>query len=101
MLDLRELKQKAPYQMKLEDGTVLDIKLPPQALLEKMVKLENYQGSTQEAIEAIYDITTDIFNNNTNNLTFTSGDIKDNYDFAICSFILQDYLQEVNKHLGE
>lgn len=101
MLDLRELKSKAPYQIKLEDGTILNIKLPTQKSLEKMVSLENYKGNTADAIEAIYDIVLDIFNNNTNNLSFTLGDIKANYDFAICSYIIQDYLQEVNKRLGE
>ena len=101
MLDLRELKSKAPYQIKLENGTILNIKLPTQKLLEKMVELENYKGNTAEAVEAIYDIVTEIFNNNTNDLSFSFGEIKTDYDFAICSYIIQDYLQEVNEHLGE
>lgn len=101
MLDLRELKAKAPYQMRLENGTVLDIKLPTQALLVKMIQLENYEGGTADVLDELFEITTDIFNNNTNNLTFTLEDIKSNYDFTICSFIIQDYLQEVSKNLGE
>lgn len=101
MLDLRALKATAPYQIKMEDGTVLDIKLPSQQLLEEMVALENYVGKTADAIEAMYNIVLQIFNNNTNNLSFAIGFIKENYDFMICSFIIQDYLQEVTKQLGE
>lgn len=101
MLDLQALKATAPYQIKMEDGTVLNIKLPSQQLLEKMVALEDYIGKTADAIEAIYDIVVQIFNNNTNGLCFTIGSIKENYDFIICSYIIQDYLQEVTKQLGE
>lgn len=101
MLDLRELKQKIPYQMKLEDGTILDIKLPSQLLLEKMINLEQYKNKTEETLAIVYEIATDIFNNNTNGLSFTLEEVKNNYGFTICVYIIQNYLQEVNKHLGE
>ena len=96
MLDLRELKSKAPYQIKLENGTILNIKLPTQKLLEKMVELENYKGNTAEAVEAIYDIVAEIFNNNTNNLSFSSGELKTHSDFAIFSYIIHYYFHYLN-----
>ena len=88
MIDLSRGIEK-PYEIKLEDKTVLKLKKPTQGLLLELARL-------QELTE-----TTRVFNRNMNGRTFTEAEVAEMLDFETAMYVLQDYLQHTYKRLGE
>lgn len=103
MIDLGALNAKRNnYEIKLEDGTILHIKAPSQKMYVVMTNISK-GGKTEpiEQIDLIYNICVDIFNNNTDKRNFTKEEITEMFDFNVAAYIIQDYLKEMTKVLGE
>lgn len=95
------------YQVKLLDGTVLELKRPTQALQETVVKLQKIAEEGKDAkkiLEATMDIFCRVLNRNTNGIEFNIEDVKKEYDYSIALVVIADYLkyyaQEVNKSVN-
>lgn len=105
MLDLtNRTKSRKLYEVKLPDGTFLTLKLPTQALLVKLQSLQQFSDATSspfEALDAINDVAVDILNLNTQGITYTRNQIGELLDLDLVVVLVQDYLTETTKTLGE
>lgn len=95
------------YQVKLIDGTVLDLKRPTQALQESIIKLQmmaENSNDTSKVLEATMDIFRRVLNRNTQGEDFTLKGIKEDYDYTIALMVIADYLKyyadEVSKSVN-
>ena len=97
MLDLTKTKQY--YELKWFDGDIIQIPLPKQELLIRMVKLED-----EEDIEVQFNVLNKILHqvlqSNINHKKFTEEDYKE-LDLNTMNLILSDYMGSINKELGE
>lgn len=102
MIDLSRGIER-PYEIKLEDKTILKLKKPTQGLLLELARLQELTETEQpiEVIEQINNITTRVFNRNMNGRTFTEAEVAEMLDFETAMYVLQDYLQHTYKRLGE
>lgn len=102
MFDLTKGIEK-PYEIKLEDGSILRLKKPTQALLMELAKTSDYLNAeaTVEVIEKINELITKVFNNNLNGVKFQETEISEMLDLETSLLIIQDYLSFNYKKLGE
>ena len=102
MIDLKNLKDSVSfYELKLEDGSILHIKRPTQAMLLKMVDLQNHSEKPEEAMVIVFDVITAMFNNNVDGRTFTVDDMTNMLDFQMAAYVIEDYLQNTTATLGK
>lgn len=99
MIDLSTRAQEL-YSIKLNDGKILKLNKPTQKLLLKMMELQSYTNA-QDALDAIYEVITDIFNKNVDGVVFTRTQLEDMLDLEITVIIIEDYLKSTVKQLGE
>ena len=97
MLDLT--KRKKYYELKWFDGEVLQLPLPKQDLLMRMVKLENIE-SIEEQFDTRNGIVREVLQSNINHREFTEEDF-DELDLNTINLILEDYMNTINQELGE
>ena len=97
MLDLT--KKRKYYELKWFDGEVLQLPLPKQELLMRMVKLEN-MDNIEEQFEELNKIVQEVLQSNINNRKFTKEDF-DELDLNTINLILEDYMGTINQELGE
>lgn len=97
MIDLT--KTRKYYELKWFDGEVLKIPMPTQELLMKVVKIESIKD-IEEQFDALNGIVREIINSNINHRVFTDEDFNE-LDLNITSLILTDYMESINKELGE
>ncbi len=97
MLDLT--KRKKYYELKWFDGEVLQLPLPKQDLLMRMVKLENIE-SIEEQFDTLNGIVREVLQSNINHREFTEEDF-DELDLNTINLILEDYMNTINQELGE
>ncbi len=101
MLDLGKIKQQL-YKIKLEDGTVLTLKKPTQATLNKMINLsELNQSEYEEVFIIIFGVLTEIFNRNTQGKIFDREFIESMLDVETAMMILDDYMKDIYKEMGK
>lgn len=102
MIDLSKGKQSL-YKIKLEDGTILQIKKPSQDLLLKMVDLQEIAQTENiiDLFDALIEIITIAFNRNVIGKTFTQNDISEMLDVETAMAIIQDYLTFAFGELGK
>lgn len=102
MLDLGKINEKL-YLIKLEDGTILKIRKPSQALLAKMTQLQHYDTTdySEEVMDNLVEIATDIFNRNTKGIQFTKNEISGMLDLEVIAYLIKDYIEEVYGELGK
>lgn len=100
MIDLSK-KATELYKIKLEDGTLLKLKKPTQAMLLTMIEMSKAQEDDIEVLTELFSLITRIFNRNVNNMTFTQEEIEEMLDLEIAMEIVQDYLNSTLKELGK
>lgn len=101
MLDLGKLKQDL-YKIKLDDGTILKIKKPTQAMLLTMVEFRNADEKEDiELLGDLYALMLRIFNRNTNDIEFSMDDIQEMFALETALIVLKDYMDFSFKQLGE
>lgn len=102
MLDLTSRsKTKKLYELKMPDGKLLTLKLPTQALLMKLQEVQQYNDNPIEALSAINDLIVTILNLNTQGIKYTQDQIGELLDLDMIVLVVQDYLTETTKTLGE
>lgn len=102
MLDLTtRTNTKKLYELKLPDGKLLTLKLPTQALLMKLQEVQKYNDNPMEALAAINDLIVTILNLNTQGIKYTQDQIGELLDLDMIVLVVQDYLTETTKTLGE
>lgn len=101
MLDLGKLKQDL-YKIKLDDGTILKIKKPTQAMLLTMVEFRNADEKEDiELLGDLYALMLRIFNRNTNDIEFSMEDMQEMFALETALIVLKDYMDFSFKQLGE
>lgn len=102
MIDLSKKIDK-PYEIRLEDKTILKLKKPTQGILIELARIQEMNKAEQsvDLIEHINSITTKVFNRNMNGRVFTEAEIAEMLDFETSVYILEDYLNNAYKRLGE
>lgn len=97
MLDLT--KKRKYYELKWFDGEVLQLPLPKQEMLMRMVKLENVED-VEEQFNTLFEILKEVLQSNINHREFTEEDFNE-LDLNTINLILEDYMGSINKELGE
>lgn len=100
MIDLSKRKQEL-YKIKLEDGTILKLKKPTQAMLMTMIDLSQEREDENEVLKGVFDVLTKVFNRNTDNRVFSQEEIQEMLDLEIAMEILKDYLNSTLSALGK
>jgi hypothetical protein len=97
MLDLTQLTGQL-YQVKLLDGTVLNLKRPTQGLYEAVAALGD---DTELAMKNSIDLLTMVLNRNDAGIIFDKKDIARDYDFSIALVVISDYMNYYVKEVQE
>ena len=97
MLDLT--KTRKYYEIKWFDGDVIQIPMPTQALLMRVMAIEEIKD-VEEQFKVLNELIRDILNSNINHKVFTEEDFKQ-LDLNVISLILTDYMESINTELGE
>ena len=93
MLDLTAINANL-YQIKLADGKTYTLKRPTQALYQSIIQIGNMaKGDVDEStIDLTMDIFCRILNRNTDNKSFSLGELEAEYDFTIALVVISDYM---------
>lgn len=97
MLDLSLIVNK--YEIKWFDGQVLHLSLPSQALLMRIMKVDEI-ADPNEQFTAITEILREILNSNSEGREFSKEDIE-SIPVSTIELILTDYVTTVTERLGE
>ena len=98
MLDLTQIYNI--YELKWFDGSVVHLPKPSEEFLRKVAALDDSDMGEMDQLEEIKKITWDLIRRNTDGRKFTKAEL-DQCDSIVCSIILKDYMEEVEKRLGE
>jgi hypothetical protein len=98
MLDLTQIYNI--YELKWFDGTMVHLPKPSEEFLRKVAALDDSDMGEMDQLEEIKKITWDLIRRNTDGRKFTKAEL-DQCDSIVCSIILKDYMEEVEKRLGE
>jgi hypothetical protein len=98
MLDLTQIYNV--YELKWFDGSVVHLPKPSEEFLRKVAALDDSDMGEMDQLEEIKKITWDLIRRNTDGRKFTKAEL-DQCDSIVCSIILKDYMEEVEKRLGE
>jgi hypothetical protein len=98
MLDLTQIYNV--YELKWFDGSVVHLPKPSEEFLRKVAALDDSEMGEMDQLEEIKKITWDLIRRNTDGRKFTKAEL-DQCDSIVCSIILKDYMEEVEKRLGE
>lgn len=104
MLDLTTAFQTAPYQIKLFDGSILNLKRPTQALYQSLMDvlpMVSDGDDKMKALPVMMDIFTRILNRNEEGKHFAQDEISDEYDIMIVTYVIRDYFEYWNKEMTE
>lgn len=98
MLDLTTISSF--YELKWFDGTVLHLPKPTEAFLREISALDDQELTELEQLEKVKQLTWDILKKNDEGRKFTKAELEE-CDVIVASMIMKDYMQEVEKRLGE
>ncbi len=96
MIDLSGINRF--YELKWFDGTSVWLKKPTEAMMRKVSALEAKDNF--DALTELQKIVLDLVLDNEDGRKFPQEEI-DELDSMLCSMIFKDYMEEVNKRLGE
>lgn len=97
MLDLT--KRKKYYELKWFDGDVIQLPMPKQEVLIRMVKLED-EDDIEVQFNTLSEIIREVLASNINHKEFTEDDYNE-LDLNTINLILSDYMNTINQELGE
>lgn len=103
MLDLAAAFSN-PYQIKLFDGTVLNLKRPTQALQNSIIQLQKIGETEKDAAVLLTEtmkILRRVLNRNQEGVEFSQEDIDESYDFSVALLVISDYFKYYNKEIAE
>lgn len=100
MIDLSKRKQEL-YKIKLEDGSVLKLRKPTQAMLMTMIDLSQEKEDEVEVLNGVFAVLTRVFNRNTDNRVFSQEEVQEMLDIETGMEVLQDYLTSTLSALGK
>lgn len=103
MLDLTTAFSEL-YEVRLFDGTVLQLKRPTQALQESIMRLQemgNDAKNSSKIMKETMAILCRVLNRNTQGVTFTQKQLEDDYDYSVALLVIGDYLKFYNKEVME
>ena len=94
MLDLTALNANL-YQIKMADSNTLTLKRPTQALYQSIIKIgELAKGEIDEGIiNQAMEIFARVLNRNTDNKSFSLGELEKEYDFTVALMVISDYMK--------
>ena len=98
MLDLTIIN--AFYELKWFDGTVLHLPKPSEKVLRRVSSLDDSGLTELEQMDEIKKIVWDIIRQNDEGRKFTAKDLEQ-CDALVASMIMKDYMEEVERRLGE
>ncbi len=98
MLDLTQIHSM--YELKWFDGSILHLPKPKEAFLRKVAALDNSDLSDFDQLEEMKKITWELIRQNTDGRKFTKAELEQ-CDAVVCSMIIRDYMEEVERRLGE
>ena len=93
MLDLSAIK-KNYYEIKLVDGTELNLDKPTQAMVEFCINAMNMAKGDEvniEAIHALASLFAKILNRNIEGKKFSEEQLSDEYDYQLIAYVIKDY----------
>lgn len=97
MLDLTQIIRY--YQFKWFDGDIVQLPLPTQSMLVEAMNLQNIKDESKQ-IEGLFNLLKELLKNNMSGKEFSAEDF-DELDFYTAQIIMEDYIDYVNKQLGE
>ena len=98
ILDLSVYEGKT-FDVKLPDGTLLNIKKPTQALVIMIMGLEEKNGA--DVVSAMGELAARILSNNTNGKTFSVDWVNENTDISMLAAIINgytDFMREIQSN---
>ena len=98
MLDLSRMQRF--YQFTWFDGKVISLKKPSEALMRDLSAFVDADNSDDEYVEKMKETTINLVKDNCEGRVFTEEEL-DQLDLVVCTMILKDYLETVQKRLGE
>lgn len=102
MLDLTAAFSEL-YQVRLFDGTELNLKRPTQALQESIMRLQEMGEDVKNSAKIMKEtmaIFCRVLNRNTQGITFTQEQLEDDYDYSVALLVIGDYLQFYAKEVA-
>lgn len=92
------------YQVKLLDGTVLELRRPTQALQNSILQLQKL-GESEKNSELVMKETMGVFcrilNRNAEGIEFTVEGLGDEYDYSIALVVMGDYFRYYNQEVSK
>ena len=102
MLNLQQISQtKKLYEIKMWDGKILTLKMPSQRLLQDLMGLQAEMEDPMQVIDTLYKFLTDILNLNTQGIKYTAEQVAEELDLPTAVLVIQDYMTNTTKILGE
>jgi len=98
MLDLTTIY--TVYELKWFDGSILHLPKPTEKFLREVSDLYSEDASEMDQLEAVKNITWKLIRQNTDGRKFTKSELEQ-CDAVVSSMILKDYMEEVERRLGE
>jgi len=102
MLDLTPMNRH--YEIRLLDGSTLNLKRPTQAMYETLIALRDMrdrENSELRLLTAFSDLFARILNRNEEGRSFTKEELREEYDFQVVSYVIQDYFSYWQKEVDE
>lgn len=96
MIDLSGINRF--YEMKWFDGTTVWLKKPSEAMLRKVATLDSYEDF--DGLAELRKIVIELVKDNEEGRKFPQEEL-DELDAVLCSMIFRDYMEYVEKRLGE
>lgn len=98
MIDLSGINRF--YEMKWFDGTSVWLKKPTEALMRKIVALDQSDSTGVDSLNEVKKITLELVVDNEDGRKFPQEEL-DQLDAVLCMMILKDYLETASERLGE
>lgn len=102
MLDLTATFSEL-YQVRLFDGTELNLKRPTQALQESMLRLQKMGEGNQageDVMKETMSIFTRVLNRNAEGIEFDQKQLEEEYDYSVALLVVGDYLKFYAKEVA-
>ena len=104
MLDLTELQQNL-YDIRLLDGTVLQLKRPNQSMIQFLVDIKKRydasDGDNLALLDSFANFFCRILNRNAEGFSFTEDQLKEDYDYETILYVVNDYFNYWNAEVSE
>jgi len=98
MINLQKIKRKY-YQLIDTEGRKLNITMPSQGFLKKIIDTVNADLTEEEALEIMYELLLDILNMNTNGIEYGTEYVEQ-FDIQTAELIINDYTAFITEQVN-